>query len=279
MRLTALALYADVAAQTGSVAAADTLYELLEPWANQVVYTGVLGYGHARMYLGQLDHTLGRDELAVEHLEFACRFHEEHGLLLWAAQSHLWLARRNRRSLAPEEHRETPSADEHVHPVGPQFAGVNQRRMDRRAAWCAGRPWSTTRSSAHLRRRHRVDRAVAEHRHDPARGLPVAPLEGDPGLAQQTRVVGNRRRLRTSYLLEPLEPLLTKFADGGLPLRRLTPDALLLPSSRACSSIAATAATVASPLSSQPSGQRPRRLRHPPSPSASCQAGPSLRVF
>lgn len=92
LRMTALALYADAAAQTGSVAAAETLYELLEPWANQVIYTGVLGYGHARMYLGQLDYTLGRDELAAEHLEFACRFHEEHGLLIWAAQSHLWLA-------------------------------------------------------------------------------------------------------------------------------------------------------------------------------------------
>lgn len=90
--MTALALHAGAAAQTGSVSAAETLYELLEPWANQVIYTGVLGYGHARMYLGQLDQVLGRDELAVEHLEFACRFHEEHGLLLWAAESHLWLA-------------------------------------------------------------------------------------------------------------------------------------------------------------------------------------------
>ena len=93
LRTTALALYADAAAQTASVAAAEALYELLEPWANQVIYTGALGYGHARMYLGQLDHALGRDELAVKHLEFACRFHEEHDLLLWAAQSHLWLAR------------------------------------------------------------------------------------------------------------------------------------------------------------------------------------------
>ena len=71
--MTALALYADAAAQTGSVAAAEALYELLEPWADQIVYTGVLGYGHATMYLGQLNHTLGRDELAVEHLEFACQ--------------------------------------------------------------------------------------------------------------------------------------------------------------------------------------------------------------
>jgi class 3 adenylate cyclase/tetratricopeptide (TPR) repeat protein len=92
LRMTALALHAGAAAQAGCVAAAETLYELLEPWANQVIYTGVLGYGHARMYLGQLDYVLGRDELAVEHLEFACRFHEEHGLLLWAAESHLWLA-------------------------------------------------------------------------------------------------------------------------------------------------------------------------------------------
>jgi hypothetical protein len=64
----------------------------LEPWENQLAATDVLNYGHARMYLGELAHTIGRDGLAIEHLEFACRFHEDHGLLVWAAESHLWLA-------------------------------------------------------------------------------------------------------------------------------------------------------------------------------------------
>jgi tetratricopeptide (TPR) repeat protein len=93
VRMSALVLYADAAAHTASVEAAGYLYELLEPWADQVVYTDALGYGHTRLYLGELAHTIGRHDLALEHLEFACRFHEEHGILLWAAESHVWLAR------------------------------------------------------------------------------------------------------------------------------------------------------------------------------------------
>jgi tetratricopeptide (TPR) repeat protein len=92
VRMTALALYAAAAAQSGCGEAAATLYDLLEPWENQLASTDILNYGHTRMYLGELAHTNGRDELAIEHLEFACRFHEDHGLLLWAAESHLWLA-------------------------------------------------------------------------------------------------------------------------------------------------------------------------------------------
>jgi tetratricopeptide (TPR) repeat protein len=133
LRMSALALYADAAARTGSVAASESLYELLEPWADQIIYTGVLGYGHARMYLGQLDHTLGRDELAVEHLEFACRFHEEHGLLLWAAESHLWLARALARRddaerARPHAERALELAREHGYgAVKPQAAAVIDR--------------------------------------------------------------------------------------------------------------------------------------------------------
>lgn len=93
IRMSTLAMYADVAAQTSSVAAAESLYELLEPWADQVVYNDVIGYGHSRLWLGALAHTLSRDESAVDHLEFACRFHEENRLLEWAAESHIWLAR------------------------------------------------------------------------------------------------------------------------------------------------------------------------------------------
>ncbi len=93
VRMSALALYADAAAYTGSVAAAKRLYELLEPWADQVVCNEGAGYGHGRMYLGELAHTIGRNEFAIEQLEFAVGFHEEHGLLLWAAESHLWLGR------------------------------------------------------------------------------------------------------------------------------------------------------------------------------------------
>jgi hypothetical protein len=43
--LTALALYADAAVLTGSSGPASILYELIEPWADQVIWNGVIGYG------------------------------------------------------------------------------------------------------------------------------------------------------------------------------------------------------------------------------------------
>jgi class 3 adenylate cyclase/tetratricopeptide (TPR) repeat protein len=87
--LTALALYADAAVLTGSSGPASILYELIEPWADQVVWNGVIGYGHARMWLGLLAACIGDHEQADEHLAFACDFQETHGLLLWAARAHL----------------------------------------------------------------------------------------------------------------------------------------------------------------------------------------------
>ncbi len=87
--LTALALYADVAALTGSSGPASILYELIEPWADQVVWNGVIGYGHARMWLGLLAACTGDHEQTDDHLAFACDFQETHGLLLWAARAHL----------------------------------------------------------------------------------------------------------------------------------------------------------------------------------------------
>jgi hypothetical protein len=92
-RLCGLALYADAAAETGSVEAAATLYALIEPYADQVVWIGAAGYGHARMYLGLLAATLGRHEQADAHFAFACVFHRQHGLRVWEARSELgWAA-------------------------------------------------------------------------------------------------------------------------------------------------------------------------------------------
>jgi class 3 adenylate cyclase/tetratricopeptide (TPR) repeat protein len=87
--LTALALYADAAALTGSSGPASILYELIEPWADQIVWNGVIGYGHARMWLGLLAACIGDHEQADQHLAFACDFQETNGLLLWAARAHL----------------------------------------------------------------------------------------------------------------------------------------------------------------------------------------------
>jgi hypothetical protein len=88
-QMSALAGFADTAAQTRSPEAAGMLYKLLEPYADQFVWNGVAGYGHARMYLALLDATLGRHEHADAHFAFSCDFHREHGLRLWEARSEL----------------------------------------------------------------------------------------------------------------------------------------------------------------------------------------------
>ena len=87
--LTALALYAEAAVLTDSSGPASILYELIEPWADQVVWNGTIGYGHACMWLGLLAGIMGDHEQADQYLAFACNFQETNGLLLWAARAHL----------------------------------------------------------------------------------------------------------------------------------------------------------------------------------------------
>jgi len=87
--LTALALYAEAAVLTNGSGPASILYELIEPWADQIVWNGITGYGHARMWLGLLSGVMGDHQQADHHLAFACDFQETHGLLLWAARAHL----------------------------------------------------------------------------------------------------------------------------------------------------------------------------------------------
>ncbi len=87
--LTALVLYADAAVLTDSSGPASILCELIKPWADQIVWNGVIGYGHARMWLGLLAACMGEHEQADQHLAFACNFQETNGLLLWAARAHL----------------------------------------------------------------------------------------------------------------------------------------------------------------------------------------------
>jgi tetratricopeptide (TPR) repeat protein len=84
-----LALYADAAAQAGVTDTAAILYELVEPWADQVVLLVESTYGHARTYLGLLAAALGRHELADEHFRLACEIQEQKGMLVWAARAHL----------------------------------------------------------------------------------------------------------------------------------------------------------------------------------------------
>ncbi len=95
---TTLVLFGDAAAQTSLTDSAAILYELIEPWGDQVVFNGATGLGHARMWLGIIAAALGWHERADEHFHYACEFQEANGLVLWAAYAHLnWgeaLARR-----------------------------------------------------------------------------------------------------------------------------------------------------------------------------------------
>ncbi len=106
-RLIALGLYAEVASHLGARDAAAALYELIDPWADQILWNGGVTYGHARIYLGLLAATLGRDELADEHFAAACEFQERERMLLWAARGRLgWaeaLARRGESERATAE--------------------------------------------------------------------------------------------------------------------------------------------------------------------------------
>ena len=88
-RASALATYADAAAQAGVTDAAEILYELIEPWADQVVWNGVSTCGHGRTYLGLLAAALGRDEQADEHFARAIEIQERDGMIVWAARAHL----------------------------------------------------------------------------------------------------------------------------------------------------------------------------------------------
>ena len=108
MRMCGLAMHADTAAQTGSVQAAAMLYELLDPYADQFVWNGGMGFGHARMSLALLTATLGRHAEADAHFAFACAFHHEHGLRLSEARSELGWAE------ALADRGETERAREHA---------------------------------------------------------------------------------------------------------------------------------------------------------------------
>ena len=59
-----------------------------------------------RLWLGVAAATLQWDDEADEHFAFACRFHDDNGLRLWSARSHLgWaeaLAARGERAQAQE---------------------------------------------------------------------------------------------------------------------------------------------------------------------------------
>jgi class 3 adenylate cyclase len=106
LRLVALAFYTEAASRLDARDAAALVHELMTPWQDQFVWSGALGYGHVRLWLGVAAATLGRDDEADDHFAFACRFHDDNGVRLWSARSHLgWaesLAARGDRARAKE---------------------------------------------------------------------------------------------------------------------------------------------------------------------------------
>ena len=106
--LTALALFADAAAQTGDREVAAILYDVIQPFSGQVDFNTLFGAGHTRLYLGLLASVLAEHEQSDEHLAFACGFHEANDMPLWAARGHLgWAEALARRG-------ETDGAREHA---------------------------------------------------------------------------------------------------------------------------------------------------------------------
>jgi tetratricopeptide (TPR) repeat protein len=107
----ALCTYADAAALAGAEQPAAILYALLEPYADQIAWTGATTYGHVRTYLGLLAASLDRDEVADQHFEFACGFHEANDMPLWAARTHLgWAEALARRGVKEHAHEEAARA-------------------------------------------------------------------------------------------------------------------------------------------------------------------------
>ncbi len=89
LRLVALSFYADAASRLNAPDAAALIHELMSPWCDQMIWGGAQAYGHVRLWLGVTAATMRRDDEADDAFAFACRFHDDNGLMLWSARSHL----------------------------------------------------------------------------------------------------------------------------------------------------------------------------------------------
>lgn len=88
-RSATLGYLAEVSAAVGDKATAQTLYGLLEPYANMTVTAGVatMCYGSAQRHLGLLAETLEAWELAEDHFEAALELNDRLRAPLWLAHS------------------------------------------------------------------------------------------------------------------------------------------------------------------------------------------------
>ncbi|HWH94907.1 MAG TPA: AAA family ATPase, partial [Baekduia sp.] len=91
--LPGLAIYAEVAAHLQDRAAGEVLYELLAPWAGQVVYSGISAWGCVDHHLGAVAAVIGRYGDAEEHLRNAAELNAALGAPIWVARTELATAR------------------------------------------------------------------------------------------------------------------------------------------------------------------------------------------
>jgi tetratricopeptide (TPR) repeat protein len=91
--LPGLAIYAEVAAHLQDRAAATVLYELLEPWAGQVVYSGISAWGCVDHHLGAAAGVLRRYPEAEAHLRRAAEINAALKAPVWSARTELATAR------------------------------------------------------------------------------------------------------------------------------------------------------------------------------------------
>jgi tetratricopeptide (TPR) repeat protein len=129
---TAIALYAEAAAQTGDRSAAAILYDLIEPWSDLMVWAGGVCHGDALTYLGLMAATLRRDELADQHFSAACELQADKGMSLWAARAHLGWAE------ALEVRGDSGRAREEAETAVALSRDHGYREIERRAASLAG---------------------------------------------------------------------------------------------------------------------------------------------
>ena len=86
---TTMIQFADVAAETGSADAAETLYSELEPWGDQFPCISITLWMPIAHYLGRLAETLGRHEDADRHFARALELEEDFRAPLFVAATRL----------------------------------------------------------------------------------------------------------------------------------------------------------------------------------------------
>ena len=79
-------IYAHVCAELNDPVAAEILYDRIQPFADQIVYTGISAWGDGDHALGRLAATLGNHDAAVAHLEAARARARRLGAAVWAVR-------------------------------------------------------------------------------------------------------------------------------------------------------------------------------------------------